>query len=234
MNKTILKPRSEFSFSLPEMKEGDVLMHFAPRPQGNVRYVESNINKFEIYTEPHWIECGMMEKGLLHDLDSINEHLDEISCYESLEGYSCVKEKAITPKDFDSIEHGAKRLIYTLYRRLKYDSFLEINLVGLSHESMTSLFRYALDTHDKYPVTSYLFVLYVDDVFYNTIENPTMVVSEENINDVFSFLETIFSYNRNEVESRNFSSKTIRKEFIVCKWYAKLKRKIIELINRIK
>ena len=65
MNKTILKPRSEFSVSLPEMKEGDVLIHFAPHPQvKKVRYVESNKDKFEIYTEPHWIECGLMEKRI--------------------------------------------------------------------------------------------------------------------------------------------------------------------------
>ena len=104
MNKTILKPRSKFSFSLPEMKEGDVLIHFAPHPQGkNVRYVESNKDKFEIYTEPHWIECGLMEKGLLHDLDLINEHLDEIGDYgtleyESLNEICCIKEKRITKR----------------------------------------------------------------------------------------------------------------------------------------
>lgn len=96
MNKTILKPRSEFSFSLPEMKEGDVLIHFATHLQvQNVRYVESNKDKFEIYTEPHWIECGLMEKGLLHDLDLINEHLDEISEYGTLGEIHCVKEKRI-------------------------------------------------------------------------------------------------------------------------------------------
>ena len=80
MKRIILKPRSEFSYLLPEMKEGDVLIHFAPHPQGkNVRYVESNKDKFEIYTEPHWIECGLVEKGLINNLDLINEHLDEIS-----------------------------------------------------------------------------------------------------------------------------------------------------------
>ena len=49
MKRIILKPRSEFSILLPEMKEGDVLIYFAPHPHGkNVRYVESNKNNYEI------------------------------------------------------------------------------------------------------------------------------------------------------------------------------------------
>ena len=127
MKRIILKPRSEFSFLLPEMKEGDVLMHFTPHPQGKtVRYVELNKDKFEIYSKPHWIECGLMEKGLLHDLDLINEHLDEISCYEALGEFHSVKERNIKKKDFDYIGYAAKRLIYILYRMLKNDSFLRM------------------------------------------------------------------------------------------------------------
>ena len=222
MNKTILKPRSEFSILLPEMKEGDVLIHFAPHPQGkNVRYVESNKDKFEIYTEPHWIECGLIEKGLLHDLDLINEHLDEIGDYgtleyESLNEICCIKEK-----------------------RLKKDKFLEINLVGLAPDSIRSFFRYALDTHDKCPMTSYLFIVYVDGAFYDTIENPTMVVSEESINDIFSLLEAMFSYNRKIVEMEwqkrhNSIMTTTKKKITFCKWYAKLKKKLNECVYRIK
>lgn len=201
MKEIILKPRSEFSILLPEMKEGDVLIHFAPHPQGKkVRYVESNKDRFEIYTEPHWIECGLMEKGLLHDLDLINEHLDEISEYGTLSEIHCVKEKRIKKNDFDYIGYAEKRLIYILYRRLMGDAFLEINLAGLSQDSIRSFFRYALDTHDKSLKTSYLFIVYVDGAFYDTIENPTMVVNEESVNDIFSLLEAMFSYNRNIVE----------------------------------
>lgn len=80
------------------------------------------------------------------------------------------------------------------------DAFLEINLAGLSLDSIRSFFRYALDTHDKSPMTSYLFIVYVDGAFYDTIENPTMVVNEESVNDIFSLLEAMFSYNRKIVE----------------------------------
>lgn len=245
MNKTILKPRSEFSILLPEMKEGDVLIHFAPHPQGkNVRYVESNKDKFEIYAEPHWIECGLMEKGLLHDLDLINEHLDEIGDYgtleyESLNEICCIKEKRIKKKDLDYIGNAEKRLIYILYRRLKKDRFLEINLVGLAPDSIRSFFQYALDTHDKCPMTSYLFIVYVDGTFYDTIENPTMVVSEESINDIFSLLEAMFSYNRKIFEMEwqkrhNSIMTTTKKKITFCKWYAKLKKKLNECVYRIK
>ncbi len=245
MKRTILKPRSEFSVSLPEMKEGDILIHFAPHPQGKkMRYVESNKDKFEIYTEPHWIECGLMEKGLLHDLDLINEHLDEIGDYgtlecESLNEIRCIKEKRIKKKDFDYIGTAERRLIYILYRRLKNDSFLEINLVGLASDSIRSFFRYALDTHDKYPATSYLFIVYTDDAFYDTIENPTMVVSEESINDIFSLLEAMFSYNRKIFEMEwqkhhNSNMKAPKNELTGCQWCAKLKGKLGELVNRLK
>ena len=240
MKRIIIKPRSEFSFSLPEMKEGDVLIHFATHLQvQNVRYVESNKDKFEIYTEPHWIECGLMEKGLLHDLDLINEHLDEISEYGTLGEIHCVKEKRIKKNDFDYIGYAERRLIYILYRRLMGDAFLEINLAGLSLDSIRSFFQYALDTHDKCPMTSYLFIVYVDGAFYDTIENPTMVVNEESINDIFSLLEAMFSYNRKIVEMEwqkrhNSIMTTTKKKITFCKWYAKLKKKLNECVYRIK
>ena len=227
------------------MKEGDVLIHFTPYPQGKkVRYVESNKDKFEIYTEPHWIECGLMEKGLLHDLDLINEHLDEIGDYgtleyESLNEICCIKEKRIKKKDFYYIGNAEKRLVYILYRRLKNDRFLEINLVGLSPDSIRSFFRYALDTHDKCPKTSYLFIVYVDGAFYDTIENPTVVVNEESINDIFSLLEAMFSYNKKIAElewqkHHNSNMKTTENKLTGCKCYAKIKRKLNEVVNRIK
>ncbi|MBO7608271.1 MAG: hypothetical protein J6T28_11760 [Paludibacteraceae bacterium] len=199
MNKIILKPRSDCAYSLPEIKEGDVLMHFAPYipdTAKKVRYVESNKDKFEIYTEPHWIECGLMEKGLIGDLDMINEHADEISRYDSLEEYRCVREKRIKKKDFDYIGTGGRRLIYTLYRNLKNDPFLEINTTGLSFPSMLSLFDYVLDTHDKYPTTSYLFIQHVDELFYKTIETPTIAITKENEKDIITIFESFFAYNK--------------------------------------
>ena len=234
MDEIILKPRSEFSSSLPEVREGDVLMHFAPHPQGKqVRYVEMNKDKFEIYSAPHWIECGLLEKGLRHDLDLINEHLDEISHYKVMEGYSCVEEKRIKKKDLDCIEHGARRLIYVLYRRLKGDRFLEVNLVGLAPESMMSMLDYALDIHDKYPAISFLFILYVDEEFLNTKESPSIIVNRESKAGVLRMIDEFYAYNweTHKRESQRPESEENVDKPVVCRWWEKLKRRLADSAN---
>ena len=81
--------------------------------------------------------------------------------------------------------------------------------------------------------------MYVDGAFYDTIENPTVVVNEESINDIFSLLEAMFSYNKKIAElewqkHHNSNMKTTENKLTGCKCYAKIKRKLNEVVNRIK
>ena len=190
-----------------------------------------------------WSENGIDEMSQLRAFTQnggkIYEKIIDISTKEKRDKKIEALEKRIKKKDFYYIGNAEKRLVYILYRRLKNDRFLEINLVGLSPDSIRSFFRYALDTHDKCPKTSYLFIVYVDGAFYDTIENPTVVVNEESINDIFSLLEAMFSYNKKIAElewqkHHNSNMKTTENKLTGCKCYAKIKRKLNEVVNRIK
>ncbi|MBS7364833.1 MAG: hypothetical protein KIH03_13600 [Paludibacteraceae bacterium] len=157
-----------------KLYKGSAVFFFSPYPQsGNSRFVE-NQKTFQYLVLPKCVSIPCEIKSR-KDLHLINEHLSFVDDIKSLD-YDCIKKHNITKHDLDEIETGGIRILNTLLHRLNGDSFLEINILGLSFESIESLLTFILkDLLSKKDVT-YIVVAYTHKIFLK--HNPIEITTE--------------------------------------------------------
>lgn len=154
-----------------------------------VRYVENNTNICRYKSIPKWIPCVSELKK--KDIALINENVEIFRKYEifnSLLGN-------VTFNNIDCLESGDLRLVNLILSRLKGADFIELNIAGLSFESIRNILNFVLDdiTHCK---VAYIIVCYSEFIVKKS--NP-ICLTDENV----EFLIELLKKHNNELKCKN-------------------------------
>ncbi len=163
------------------LRERQAIFVFPPFPlNGNVRFISSNKNIFYCPKEPCWVRCVAYDIDKT-DLQLINENIELF--YRM--GVFSYKDEPINQNDIDQLDGGDVRLLNILICRLKKESFLEVNIVGLTLDSVRRILRFIIDDI-TYNIVTYVIVEYTDLVKTNA--NP-IFISNDNIEDILNVLD---------------------------------------------
>lgn len=182
---TISYGEAIFLFAPPPMNMLDKEAYFARlmkrlfNKTKYVRYVENNTNICSCKSMPKWISCISELKK--NDIRLINENIEMFRKYRifnSLLGN-------VTSDDIDCLESGDLRLVNLILSRLKGNDFIELNIVGLSFESIRNMLNFILAdiAHCK---VAYIIVYYTD--FIPAKCNP-ISLTEGNVETLIELLK---------------------------------------------
>lgn len=164
-NKIVLKHNGSTLLSPFLLGVGEAIIVFVPSPQTReVRYVSTNKDQFYCYKKPYWVEFVGYSYNK-YDLQLINANLmrfQEVGVFSN-------EKSTISQTDIDMLDGGDVRLLNLLLCRLKGEDFIELNVAGLSFNSIHRVLNYVLRDISKKDV-AYIIVVYTDIVLSKT--NP--------------------------------------------------------------
>lgn len=185
MEMILLESKRNSYYGNFKVLRGDAYFFFAPSPAKgrNIHFVENNANHLKCSTLPVYVQIPC-ELESDKDIELLNCHLSDISNLDSL-NYPCIKNGHIEKKDLEYIE-GGMRILNTLHHRLKGENFLEINVAGLSYDSIISLLKFIVRDVSLHCNVTYIVVAYFDEMFAEKIPIP---ITESSINFIINKLE---------------------------------------------
>lgn len=157
-----------------KLYKGSAFFFFAPYPQFKSIHFVENQSFFQYHVLPKFVDIPC-EINKRKDLQLINEHLSFVEDIKSLD-YNCIKNHNVTKKNLDEIETGGIRILNTLFHRLNGELFLEINIAGLSFESIESLLTFILKDLTSNEDAAYVVVAYTPKVFSR--QNPIEITTK--------------------------------------------------------
>ena len=164
-NKIVLKHNGSTLLSPFLLGVGEAIIVFVPSPQTReVRYVSTNKDQFYCHKKPYWVEFVGYSYNK-YDLQLINANLmrfQEVGVFSN-------EKSTISQTDIDMLDGGDVRLLNLLLCRLKGEDFIELNVGGLSFNSIHRVLNYVLRDISKKDV-AYIIVVYTDIVLSKT--NP--------------------------------------------------------------
>ncbi len=189
-NDTLLRHEGSSAFNNFSLKFGEAIIIFAPPPtDDNVHYINGHKDIFCCKKEPCWVKCESYHCAK-KDVRLINDHLMLFQKF----GLFSHNDKHITQKDIDKLEGGEIRLMNTLLCRLKNETFIEVNIVGLAFDSIERLLKFIIWDISHHKV-AYVIVDFTEVVLTQT--NP-IFVSNDTLGIIMNELES-----ENEISTSN-------------------------------
>lgn len=178
--KTILL-KTKTSFEKLEVFQGSVVVLFSCLKDGNVKFVESHKESFDVYTQPCWIKLAELEPGLFEHTKEIEECWQSLIKFKALHDEYDRKAPKITKDFLQCVESSGRRALNIFYQKMVGQSFFEVNLIAMAPDYCNSFLDYLLEDVANNPQYTYILVVPISERFRIKYNPPFCVtLNEEN------------------------------------------------------